>query len=189
MVFQPPVKSIVGFESEGNGSEHLLGLVKVAVHKIKRPCQRKKQELEIKPCKLKLCLGAVQNISNRVRIENGGYRDKTPGDQRNENQNLSQTIQLQEDELSSKEDQIHEKEEELALIEARIQELLINSKVSEADAYYARAQAVEETANRTVLAPKKKKASYQEAIDLYKKALSLGKKEAKAKISALEKKM
>ncbi len=109
--------------------------------------------------------------------------------QRNENQNLSQTIKLQGDELSDKEAQIRQKEEELAHIEARIQELLINSKVSEADAYYARAQAVEETANRTMLAPKKKKASYQEAIELYKKALSLGKKEAQAKISALEKKI
>jgi chromosome segregation ATPase len=109
--------------------------------------------------------------------------------QRNENQNLSQTIQLQEDELLDKEAQIKEKEEELALIEARIQELLLNSKVSEADSYYMRAQAVEETANRTMLAPKKKKASYKEALDLYKKALSLGKKEAQAKITALEKKI
>jgi len=109
--------------------------------------------------------------------------------QRNENQNLSQTIKLQEDELSQKEEQIKAKEEELALIEARIQELMISSKVSEADAYFMRAQAVEETANRTKLAPKKKKASYQEAIELYKKALSLGKKEAQAKITALEKKL
>jgi chromosome segregation ATPase len=108
---------------------------------------------------------------------------------RNENQNLSQTIQLQEDELSSKEEQIRAKEEELALIEIRIQELMINSKVSEADAYYARAQAVEETANRTKLAPKKKKASYEEAIQLYKKSLSLGKKEAQARITELEKKI
>ncbi len=108
---------------------------------------------------------------------------------RNENQNLSQTIKLQEDELFEKEEQIKAKEEELALIEEKIQELMINSKVSEADAYYARALAVEETANRTVLAPKKKKTSYKEAIELYKKALSLGKKEAQAKIIALEKKL
>lgn len=108
---------------------------------------------------------------------------------RNENQNLSQTIKLQEDELAQKDDQIRAKEEELALIEVRIQELMISAKVSEADAYFARAQAVEETANRTKLAPKKKKASYQEAIELYKKSLSLGKKEAQAKITELEKKI
>lgn len=109
--------------------------------------------------------------------------------QRNENQNLTQTIQLQEDELTQKEEQIRAKEEELALFEVRIQELMLNSKVSEADAYFARALAVEETANRTKLAPKKKRASYLEAIELYKKSLSLGKKEAQAKITAIEKKI
>jgi chromosome segregation ATPase len=108
---------------------------------------------------------------------------------RNENQNLIQTISLQEAELTDKETQIRSKEEELALIEARIQELMIASKVSEADAYYARGEAVEEAANRTKLASKKKKQTYREAIDLYKKSLSLGKQEAQAKITALEKKI
>jgi len=48
---------------------------------------------------------------------------------------------------------------------------------------------VEEAANRTKLAPKKKKETYKEAIELYKKALSLGKTEAQAKIDALNKKI
>jgi chromosome segregation ATPase len=108
---------------------------------------------------------------------------------RNENQNLIQTIGLQDAELNDKEAQIRAKEEELALIEARIQELMINSKMSEADAYYARGQAVEEAANRTKLAPKKKKETYKEAIELYKKSLSLGKQEAQARITELEKKI
>jgi len=108
---------------------------------------------------------------------------------RNENQNLIQTVGLQEAELNDKEIQIRAKEEELALIEARIQELMISSKMSEADAYYARGQAVEEAANRTKLAPKKKKETYKEAIELYKKSLSLGKQEAQAKITELEKKI
>lgn len=107
----------------------------------------------------------------------------------NENKNLITTVELQEAELSDKEAQILAKQQELALIEARIQELMINSKVSEADSYYARGQAVEEAANRTKLAPKKKKETYKEAIELYKKALSLGKQEAQAKITELEKKI
>jgi chromosome segregation ATPase len=105
---------------------------------------------------------------------------------KNENQNLIQTIDLQSLELTDKEAQIAAKEQELALIEARIQELLIQAKVSEADSYYARAQAVEEAANRTKLAPKKKKETLKEALDLYKKSLSLGKTEAQAKVSELE---
>jgi hypothetical protein len=48
---------------------------------------------------------------------------------------------------------------------------------------------VEEAANRTKLAPRKKKETYKEAIELYKKALSMGKQEAQDKITALEKKV
>jgi len=108
---------------------------------------------------------------------------------RNENQNLVQTVGLQEAMLEDKEAEILTKQQELALIEARIQELMIQSKMSEADAYYARASAVEEAANRTKLAPKKKKETLKEAVELYKKALSLGKNEAQAKIDELEKKI
>ncbi|MBK7650914.1 MAG: hypothetical protein IPJ20_09410 [Flammeovirgaceae bacterium] len=108
---------------------------------------------------------------------------------RNENANLITTVGLQEAELTDKEAQIIAKQQELALIEAKIQELMIASKVSEADGYFARAQAVEEAANRTKLAPKKKKETLKEAIELYKKSLSLGKQEAQAKITELEKKV
>lgn len=108
---------------------------------------------------------------------------------RNENQNLITTVGMQEAELTDKQAQIETKTQELALIEARVQELMIQSKMSEADAYYARAQAVEEAANRTKLAPRKKKETLREAVELYKKALSLGKNEAQENITALEKKL
>lgn len=104
----------------------------------------------------------------------------------NENKNLSETVNMQDAMLQDKEAQILAKQQELALIEARIQELMIQSKMSEADAYYARAMAVEEAASRTKLAPKKKKETLKEALELYKKSLSLGKEEAQAKITELE---
>lgn len=108
---------------------------------------------------------------------------------RSENQNLITTVSMQEAELADKQTQIESKTQELALIEARVQELMIQSKMSEADAYFARAQAVEEAANRTKLAPRKKKETFREAVELYKKALSLGKNEAQDKITELEKKL
>lgn len=108
---------------------------------------------------------------------------------RNENQNLVSTVSMQEAELSDKSTQIETKTQELALIEARVQELMVQSKMSEADAYFARASAIEEAANRTKLAPRKKKETYKEAIELYKKSLSLGNNEAQAKITELEKKI
>lgn len=108
---------------------------------------------------------------------------------RNENQNLVTTVGLQEAEIVDKQAQIEARNQELAYIEARVQELMIQSKISEADAYFTRAAAVEEAANRTRLAPRKKKETLQEALDLYRKALSLGKNEAQAKITELEKRL
>jgi chromosome segregation ATPase len=108
---------------------------------------------------------------------------------RNENENLVTTVELQDAEILDKQSQIESKTQELALIEARVQELMIQSKMSEADAYYTRAMAVEEAANRTRLAPRKKKETLKEAVELYRKALSLGKNEAEAKITELEKRL
>lgn len=105
---------------------------------------------------------------------------------RNENENLIHTVGLQDAEIADKQTMIESKSQELALIEARVQELMIQSKISEADAYFTRAQAVETAAKRTKLAPRKKKETMREAIELYKKALSLGKNEAGAKITELE---
>ncbi len=107
----------------------------------------------------------------------------------NLNENMKVTIDMQEAELNDKQAQIEAKTQELALIEARIQELMVQSKMSEADSYFARGEAIEEAANRTKLAPRKKKETYREALELYKKALSLGNDKAQAKITALEKKV
>jgi chromosome segregation ATPase len=106
-----------------------------------------------------------------------------------QNENMKITIDLQEAELNDKQAQIEAKQQELALIENRIQELMIQSKMSEADGYFARAQAVEEAANRTKLAPRKKKDTLKEALELYKKAQSLGNDKAQAKIDELEKRL
>jgi chromosome segregation ATPase len=74
-----------------------------------------------------------------------------------ENKNLISTKELQDAEIADKESQIAAKTQELSLIEAKIQSMMEQSKMSEADSYFARAQAIEEAANRTKLAPKKKK--------------------------------
>jgi len=108
---------------------------------------------------------------------------------RHENENLIITVDLQDAEIADKQEEIDAKTQELALIEARVQELMIQSKISEAEAYFTRAQAIETAAERTKLAPRKKKETIKEAVELYKKALSLGKSEAQAKIDELEQRL
>jgi chromosome segregation ATPase len=97
--------------------------------------------------------------------------------------------EVQKHQMSDMDQQIQQKTEELNLIEARIEEMMKQAKVNEADSYYERAIAVEEAANRTKLAPKKKKETYKEALELYKKAFDAGREDAKVKIDALMKKV
>lgn len=106
-----------------------------------------------------------------------------------ENENLITTINLQEAELTDKSSQIQAKKEELALLEERIKQMLDMSKISEADQYFARGEAIEEAANRTRLAPRKKKETFKEALEMFERAKSLGREDAQAKIDELQNKI
>lgn len=108
---------------------------------------------------------------------------------KNENDNLVRVAELQETDLLDKQSQIEAKRKELAYLEQRIERILQDAQMSEAEGYYSRAKAVEEAAKRTKLAPKKKKASLQEALELYKKASSMGNTKAKADIDRINKEL
>jgi chromosome segregation ATPase len=108
---------------------------------------------------------------------------------RNQNDNLVQTVSLQKAEITDKLSQLDVKQQEILKLEIQVKDLLAESKIDEAEAYFARARAVEETAKRTKFAPRKKRETRKEALELYKLAVSFGKDEAKAKVSELEKKI
>lgn len=110
-------------------------------------------------------------------------------DYRTQNDNLVITVGQRDAEIAEKTELIRVKEQELSTIETQVRDIMAQSKVTEADAYFKHAQAVEETAKRTKFAPKKKKRTQQEALELYKMALFLGKEEAQPKIAALEEKL
>lgn len=115
--------------------------------------------------------------------------EKQVVDYQQENKGLVKTVKLQEHELANMHVLISTKKQELNLLEAKVEEMVDNFKVSEAEAYFARGQAIEEAAKRTKLAPGKKKETYKEALALYKKAFELGKQDAQAKVTELEKKV
>ncbi|HEY9487683.1 MAG TPA: hypothetical protein VIQ51_05095 [Chryseosolibacter sp.] len=128
--------------------------------------------------------GEVQiHIAEIVKLEEEVTKYKA------ENNGLLQEIKLREDEVKDINIRISDKQQELLLLEARIASMVNSFKVTEADAYYARARAVEEAAKRTKLAPNKKKETYKEALELYKRSLSMGKEEARKNIAELEKKV
>ena len=63
------------------------------------------------------------------------------------------------------------------------------NRIKVAGLYFSQAQALETAANRTKFAPRKKKATRLEALELYKLSYSLGNVDAHAKIQELEKKL
>ena len=89
--------------------------------------------------------------------------------------------------LNERSQYIKVKENELATKEAEAREMNEQTRVDKANLYFAQAQALETAADRTKLAPRKKKETRREAIELYKISLSLGKTEAQERISKLEK--
>lgn len=108
---------------------------------------------------------------------------------KSENEALTLTVNKKETIISEKENFIQVKEQELTNMETQFKSFTEQSKLTEGDLYFAQAEALEEAANRTKLAPRKRKSTQQEALELYRKALSLGNQEAKSKIEELEKKL
>ena len=106
-----------------------------------------------------------------------------------ENTSLINAVEIQEAEISDLNEEIELKMEELEFIEARVQEMMKKAQMTEADSYYALGEALEEAARRTKLAPRKKKETYREAIEYYKKSVAFGREDAQEKIDALEQKI
>lgn len=107
----------------------------------------------------------------------------------NEKEYLLMTVSLQKTEIADKLSQLKAKQQEITKLDSSVKELLAQSKIDEAESCFARALALEETANRTKFAPRKKRNTRKEALELYKLAVSFGKEEAKAKVTELEKKI
>jgi predicted transcriptional regulator len=106
-----------------------------------------------------------------------------------DNVSMQGSIRLQEAEIEDMEWEIQLREQELALLDAKIEQMIEVSKISEADGYYARAVAYEEAANRTKLAPRKKKETLKQALELYQHAVEFGHDTAQAKVDELSEKV
>ena len=156
-------KKIAALEKSARSSKSASASYSATIKKLKKDLEKTSKEMV-----------ALQELVNNYRSQND---------------NLAATVSQRDAEIAEKTEMIRVKEQELASIETQVKDLMTQSKVNEADAYFRHAQAVEETANRTKFAPRKKKRTRQEALELYKMALFLGKEEAQPKIAALEKKL
>ncbi len=106
---------------------------------------------------------------------------------REENKKLVADIHVKDSTLNNREEVIKLREQDIASLENLVKDINDQTRVKVANLYYAQAQALETAAQRTHFAPKKKKETKREALELYRLSLSLGKAEAEARIAELEK--
>lgn len=106
---------------------------------------------------------------------------------RTENTALARNVSERDSVISLNTETIKMREQDISALETKVTEINAKARSEQADLYFAQAQALETAASRTKFAPKKKKETMREALELYKLSLSLGKQEAQEKISELEK--
>lgn len=105
---------------------------------------------------------------------------------RGDNTVLTASLTQRDSALTQQGELIKMREQNIAALDSKIIEINQEAKMKEADLIFAQAQALELAASRTKLAPRKKKDTQREALELYKTSLSLGKQEAESRIALLE---
>jgi len=108
---------------------------------------------------------------------------------RGENENLTANLNKRDSLLALNSETIKMREQDIASLETQVREVNATSQQTQADLYFAQAEALEQAAERTKFAPRKKKETKREALELYKLSRSLGKEEAQSKIDQLEKEL
>jgi alanyl-tRNA synthetase len=108
---------------------------------------------------------------------------------RNDNMALWVKLNQKDSILWMKDQVIKVNESDIASLEKMFSDTKAENKVTVANMYYNQASTLETVANRTQFAPRKKKAARQEALELYRLALTMGKMEAQVRITELEKQL
>jgi chromosome segregation ATPase len=130
----------------------------------------------------------VDALKGEVDIRDGEVSDLTSAVTtfQQQNQFLLDSVKFHESRAVDMHVTMTEKQRQLSLLESKVHKLENDFRLTEAEVFYAKAQLLEEAARRMKLAPQKKKQTYTEALELYTKAFTLGKKEAKDNMILLE---
>ncbi len=114
------------------------------------------------------------------------------GEYKGENAVLVKTVEtlgLQKIELAEKLKQMETLQIETDTLKQRIGLMQMHALAEAGEAYYLCAQAMETAANRTKFAPRKKRDTRKEALELYRMAAFYGKEEAESKMTELQNKI
>lgn len=108
---------------------------------------------------------------------------------RDENLAVWKKVNQKDSVLSIRDQVIQIKESDIASLEKTLTDTQAGNKVVVANLYFDQAKALEEAADRTQFAPRKRKETRLEALELYKLSRTMGNANAQMRILALEKKL
>jgi hypothetical protein len=106
---------------------------------------------------------------------------------RDQNGSMKASLSQKDSTISSQRETIRLKNLDVSTLQGLVSDINEQNRVKVAGMYYAQASALETAADRTKFAPRKKKETRREALELYKLSYSMGNEEAAAKIAELEK--
>jgi len=134
---------------------------------------------------------AVKKMKEELETRNNEFAalQEKVNEYQSQNSNLVHTVDLQRAEIEDKLAQIESKKAETAKLEDQVTQLISQAKLDQAEFYFTKGEILEETARRTHFAPKKKKNTTKQALDMYQLAVVCGKEEAVAKVEQLKKKL
>lgn len=153
------------------------------------------RNLNTKLTKLEVTLKGAQGMVHRLKNDLAAKAREIVSLQldianlRDQNKNLTANNISKDSIIASKNELIQVKDTHVAKLEEEVKNITDESQVKVANLYFAQAQALETAANRTKFAPRKKKETRREALELYKLSYSLGNKDAQPKIEQLEKEL
>lgn len=161
----------------------------VSINQHIQETQNKIAELESKVKKNNASTASIRRLKNELELSSQQITALQQEVERIQGENvaLSRQVSQRDSVLTLNNETIKMREQDVASLETKVEEINASSKASQADLYFAQAQALETAADRTKFAPRKKKETQREALELYKLSLSLGKVEAQQKVDELEK--
>jgi chromosome segregation ATPase len=121
-----------------------------------------------------------------IRVDEVYGLEESVGTYHRENRSLAANVTDYQKLVLDLKDQIAEKHRKLDELENEVVSMENKLNLSEAEREYARAQRIERVSRKIMWAPEKKRETMREALEVYKKALVLGKKEAQQNIAMLE---
>jgi hypothetical protein len=121
-----------------------------------------------------------------VHIDKSDIMEDSVGGYVSSNAELVTNLSMQERMILDLKRDIEHRHQQLNKLEQDVTELEAYIDISDAEREYARAQRVELIGRKMLLSPQKKRETMREALEIYKKAYVLGKKEARENIAVLE---